>query len=93
MTTMRGLTTKIADFFKSEEYAKDDETARLILSADDARFIIDLMRKQRKGRWFKSEEAELHFICSDCGESCQVPTCMGIPLYEYCPHCGLAKKC
>ena len=28
------------------------------------------------------------YKCSVCNQECFVPTCMGEPLYNYCPNCG-----
>ena len=48
MTTMQGLTSKIANFFKSEEYYTKEEKAELILTADDARFIVNLIDENQR---------------------------------------------
>ena len=29
-----------------------------------------------------------YFKCSECGYKAEVPTCMGEPIYIYCPNCG-----
>lgn len=28
------------------------------------------------------------YYCTACGESTDLPTCIGEPLYKYCPNCG-----
>lgn len=45
---------------------------------------------ERKGRWIKLDmHAHLaNHKCTACGQECYVPTCMGEPMYTYCPHCG-----
>lgn len=29
-----------------------------------------------------------YFKCSECGYKAEVPTCMGEPIFIYCPNCG-----
>ena len=44
----------------------------------------------RHGTWIKMDMhkgMEQH-RCSVCNQECYVPTCMGEPLYVYCPNCG-----
>ena len=48
MTTTQGLISKIANFFKSEEYYTKEEKAELILTADDARFIAELIKENQR---------------------------------------------
>lgn len=48
MTTTQGLISKIANFFKSEEYYTKEEKAELILTADDARFIVNLIDENQR---------------------------------------------
>lgn len=56
----------------------------------------DIMRfpsaqPQRKtGKWIKLD-MHAHIAdhkCTACGQECYVPTCMGEPMYTYCPNCG-----
>ena len=46
--------------------------------------------ERKKGRWIKLDmHAHLaNHKCTACGQECYVPTCMGKPLYTYCPNCG-----
>lgn len=48
---------------------------------------IEALESKRHGTWNKNELG--HFVCSNCnsGYSNQ-PTCMGHPLFVYCPICG-----
>ena len=32
------------------------------------------------------------YACTTCGESVEVPTCMGKPLFKFCPLCGARMK-
>jgi len=48
---------------------------------------IDALNSRTHATWYKNELG--HFLCSNCesGYSNQ-PTCMGKPLFVYCPICG-----
>lgn len=46
--------------------------------------------KVKRGRWVKLD-MHPHLAdhkCTACGESAYVPTCMGEPMYLFCPNCG-----
>ena len=49
---------------------------------------------ERKGRWIKLDmHAHLaNHKCTACGQECYVPTCMGEPMYTYCPNCGARMR-
>ena len=62
----------------------------------DTKSIVDLLndlpsaQPERKGRWIKLD-MHAHLAdhkCTACGQECYVPTCMGEPMYIYCPNCG-----
>lgn len=42
------------------------------------------------GRWIKLDvhKGIEQFKCSICRSECYVPTCMGEPMYAFCPNCG-----
>lgn len=42
------------------------------------------------GRWIKLDMRKgiEQFKCSICRSECYVPTCMGEPMYAFCPNCG-----
>lgn len=41
------------------------------------------------GRWERIDKRYVEmFKCSICRSECYVPTCMGEPMYDYCPYCG-----
>lgn len=49
--------------------------------------IMRLPSAGRKGEWIESDTDG--FICSACGNGYRnQPTCMGKPMFEYCPFCG-----
>ena len=43
-----------------------------------------------RGEWVKldAHKGIEQFKCSICQSECYVPTCMGEPMYGYCPNCG-----
>ena len=46
--------------------------------------------ERKKGKWTKLD-MHAHIAdhkCTACGQECYVPTCMGEPMYTYCPNCG-----
>lgn len=46
--------------------------------------------QEKRGRWVKLD-MHPHLAdhkCTACGESTYVPTCMGKPIYLFCPWCG-----
>lgn len=48
----------------------------------------DEIIKQDPGVWIKNEDGI--FICSRCNNGYRnQPTCMGVPLFAYCPVCGV----
>ena len=46
--------------------------------------------QQKKGRWIKLDmhRGMADHKCTACEQECYVPTCMGEPMYAYCPNCG-----
>jgi hypothetical protein len=46
--------------------------------------------EQRTGKWIKLDmhRGMADHKCTACGQECYVPTCMGEPLYAFCPNCG-----
>lgn len=65
--------------------------------ADAYRECADMVYEQptiepepKKGRWIKLD-MHAHLAdhkCTACGQECYVPTCMGEPIYDFCPNCG-----
>lgn len=60
---------------------------------DDAP-TIDPESLRPQGKWIrgKLQNGERLSRCSACGERCRVPTCVGKPIYDYCPNCGAKMK-
>ena len=57
-------------------------------------YCADIMQlppiKPKRGRWLK---LDMHIgmadhKCTACEQECYVPTCMGEPMYAFCPNCG-----
>ena len=46
--------------------------------------------KPKIGKWVKLDmhRGMADHKCSVCEQECYVPTCMGEPLYAFCPNCG-----
>jgi hypothetical protein len=46
--------------------------------------------EQRTGKWIKLDmhRGMADHKCTACEQECYVPTCMGEPLYAFCPNCG-----
>lgn len=59
---------------------------------EDATIDPESLRAQ--GEWIrgKLQNGERLSRCSACGERCRVPTCVGKPIYDYCPNCGAKMK-
>lgn len=57
---------------------------------DVVKAIENLPSAQKKGEWiFDNRYAYIErYICSSCNESYKVDTCMGKPMWNYCPNCG-----
>ena len=48
----------------------------------------------KRGRWIK---LDMHIgmadhKCTACEQECYVPTCMGEPMYAFCPNCGAKMR-
>ena len=72
----------------------------LIKAENQAKHIQDLEARNSKqstieperktGRWIKLD-IHAHLAdhkCTACSQECYVPTCMGEPMYNFCPNCG-----
>ena len=44
----------------------------------------------KRGRWIKLDmhRGMADHKCTACEQECYVPTCMGEPMYAFCPNCG-----
>lgn len=78
----------------SEDLLRYFESGALLFQPD-VRKIIESMptieaEPVRHGRWIEQDSFhyELHFKCSVCGNSENMPTRMYKPIWEYCPNCG-----
>ena len=71
----------VAKFYK---YESDRMTALQELPTVEAKPVMT-------GEWMKSETGV--YICSKCNNGYKnQPTCMGHPMFEYCPMCGAKMK-
>ena len=59
---------------------------------DRATFAIKQLPpiQPKRGRWIKLDmhRGMADHKCTACKQECYVPTCMGEPMYAYCPNCG-----
>ena len=48
----------------------------------------------KRGRWIKLDmhRGMADHKCTACEQECYVPTCMGEPMYAFCPNCGAMMK-
>ena len=70
-------------------FASDD-----MLLIDQAGAQTELMLlppiQPKRGRWIKLDmhRGMADHKCTACKQECYVPTCMGEPMYAFCPNCG-----
>ena len=51
------------------------------------RSLSPAQHKRKTGHWIKSDKGV--FLCSECNSGYKnQPTCMGKPMFEFCPICG-----
>lgn len=57
--------------------------------------IVDALKQlppiqPKRGRWIKLDmhRGMADHKCTACKQECYVPTCMGEPMYAFCPNCG-----
>lgn len=50
--------------------------------------------ERKPGRWIKLDmhRGMEQYKCSECDTECYVPTCMGDPMYKFCPECGMPME-
>lgn len=44
--------------------------------------------ERKKGEWLPDNHIYERYVCSVCRQSHKVATCMGNPMWNYCPSCG-----
>ena len=77
----------VTDVFNSRDYGMFWTGG--IEKAIDEQLTYDV-RENVRGEWIKLD-MHAHLAdhkCSACGQECYVPTCMGDPMYVFCPNCG-----
>ena len=77
------------DEFFCESCPYDDLTCWLDVPAD-ALSLLKEHEPVKHGRWVRLDipVGEPDFKCTVCNIRVHVPTCMGEPMYEFCPVCG-----
>ena len=72
------------NYVKGLQNAIDDYFPQII---DDAPTVET--EPVKHARWIKCcNLMGEYFKCSECGYKAEVPTCMGEPIFIYCPNCG-----
>ena len=100
MTQIQDLTKKIADFFTGEDFYENGESAKLVLSVDDARLISRLItdRKDKlRGEWIGlsgiDDNHGFPFKCSVCGNKIYSHNGDDLEVeHAYCGSCGAKMK-
>lgn len=66
-----------------------EQTTEILLLRKDLRNLPSAQTGRKKGKWLPDNNNyyEERFICSVCGKSYKVDTCMGKPMWNFCP-CG-----
>lgn len=85
----------LIDADKLKSYFAPTLTGRTEYSADEILLTIVSMptvdaEPVRHGRWKPMDltYGRSIYYCTNCGESAEVPTDMGKPIYMFCPNCG-----
>lgn len=71
-----------------------EECNSMLVWAADEVAKMPTAEKVKRGRWVKLD-MHPHLAdhkCTACGESAYVPTCMGEPMYLFCPNCGALMR-
>ena len=52
--------------------------------------LKELPSAQKTGKWIEdiNKTYVQYFICNQCGNEYRVGTCMGKPIWNFCPNCG-----
>lgn len=72
-----------------------DENGRPWIYKENAVETIEMVEpspsaEPHRGRWIKLDmhRGMADHKCTACRQECYVPTCMGEPMYAFCPNCG-----
>ena len=79
----------------SRQQAIDDIWTVSPLACLDRKWVDRWLRQlptiqPKRGRWIKLDmhRGMADHKCTACKQECYVPTCMGEPMYAFCPNCG-----
>ena len=72
---------------RGNQIAEAVDSAKIII-ADNILHLPPIQPK--RGRWIKLDmhRGMADHKCTACEQECYVPTCMGEPMYAFCPNCG-----
>ena len=86
-TRVIAATEKLVDANALANYANNQIVG--ITANDIMRFPTVDAEPVKHGRWESCcNLMGEYFKCSECGYKAEVPTCMGEPIFIYCPNCG-----
>ena len=73
----------------AERYSPDSSECGILSGAMKLLEIQPTIEERKTGKWLPDNNNyyEERFICSVCGKSYKVDTCMGKPMWDFCP-CG-----
>ena len=80
------------DISIKDEFAVKVERASLVAFRETLEYLPSA--EPKRGRWIKLDmhRGMADHKCTACKQECYVPTCMGEPMYAFCPNCGAMMK-
>lgn len=81
-------------FLEDEDPAKASTMIYLIATSNAREAVKGIpnadVRPVIPAQWIALDiyRSEGNYKCSNCGQPCYVPECMGEPMYSVCPNCG-----
>ena len=82
------------DLISRQDAIEAVQNRHMMLSKEKVLLINDLEKlptaEPKRGRWIKLDmhRGMADHKCTACEQECYVPTCMGEPMYAFCPNCG-----
>lgn len=79
---------------ENEDPAAESTIVYQIATSNARRAIMSVpaadVRSVIPAQWIALDiyRSEGNYKCSNCGQPCYVPECMGEPMYSVCPNCG-----
>lgn len=66
----------------------------LSIITNDLLYHLEQRQPKRTGEWLPDNNNYIYeqYVCSECKNSFKVDTCMGKPMWNFCPTCGCRMK-